>query len=334
MSHSDDDRSTSAATRSTRVSQLQRQLNKPYYVLRPTQVVRRTLAPLHQRRLSGEYDEIMLPWGHPLRFRASDKLGLCWARRGVFDLPVCETLWRLAEEGELALDVGANIGQMTSVLAASLGAGGRVIAFEPHPDVFRQLSANVSRWNAADDTALIELRNLGASSSAGVAELAMDEEFAGNTGTASMAADVNADEIVRSITVPVVTLDEALADARVGVMKLDVEGYELEVLRGATRLLEDGRIRDIVFEEFGELPTPVTTLLESFGYEVLSLDQTLAGPVAEPARSDWRRRSTEDPSYLATVEPARARQRLRARGWGVLGTGRRGRRRRRKTVER
>jgi FkbM family methyltransferase len=320
-----------ATGNATLVPRLQRRLNKPYFVLRPTQIVRRALLPIRQRRLSGEYDEITLPWGHPLRFRANEKTGLCWARRGIFDLPVCEALWRLVDRGELALDVGANIGQMTSVLSAALGSAGRVIAFEPHPEVFRLLSENASRWSTAQDTAVIELRNQGASSSAGVADLAMNEAFTSNSGTASMAGGTQGYAVVESIMVPVLTLDEAVADMRIGVMKLDVEGYELEVLRGATRLLEEQRIRDIVFEEFDEPPTPVTSMLEGFGYAVYSLDQALLGPVAAPAGQHWEHRSTEDPSYLATTEPQRALERLRARGWGVLGVGPHARRRQRKT---
>lgn len=313
-----------ARRRSEILSWAERKLNKPYYLLRPGQVARRALVPWRRRRLRSEYDEIMLPWGLRLGFRANEKTGLCYARRGVFDLPVCEALWRLADPGELALDVGANIGQMTSALAAAVGSAGRVIAFEPHPRLFRQLEENASHWTRAAHTAAIELRNVGASSSAGVAELGMSASFEWNTGTASMRRDSG--ECVAVVEVPVARLDDEVGEAAVGVMKLDVEGYELEVLRGAQRLLASKQIRDIVFEDFDEPPTPVTALLESHGYAVFSLDQTLAGPSAAPATAGSARRSTEDPSYLATADPDRALARLRRRGWQVLG--RRARRRR------
>lgn len=301
------------------LSRMENKLNKPYFLFRPTQVVRRLALPLHQRRLTGEFDHIRLPWGLPLRFRARDKSGLCYARRGVFDLPVCEALWRLSDPGELALDVGANIGQMTSALSAAVGPTGRVISFEPHPEIFALLHDNVARWNGAGDTGAIELRHLGLASSCGTAQLGMSEAFESNAGTASMCADD--ERIVRTVDVPIRRLDDELGEACVGVMKLDVEGYELEVLRGAPKALAEHRIRDIVFEEFGEAPTPVSELLQSSGYEVYSLDQTLLGPMMEPARADWRRRSTEDPSYLATADPERARDRMQRRGWAVLGRG-------------
>jgi FkbM family methyltransferase len=225
------------------------------------------------------------------------------------------------------VDVGANIGQMTSALATAVRSSGRVIAFEPHPEIFRLLAENAARWNAAEFTGSIELRNVGASSSAGVAQLTMSDTFEWNSGTASMCAGT--EHVVSAIEVPVRRLDDEIIDASIGVMKLDVEGYELEVLRGAQRLLGDQSIRDIVFEDFGEPPTPVGQLLETFGYTVFSLDQGLLGPAVAPAARGRAHRSTEDPSYLATADPHRALGRLGQRGWGVLGLGPYGRRRRR-----
>jgi FkbM family methyltransferase len=300
---------------------LDRRLNKPYYLFRPRQLGRRAAMRLRSQTRSREYDEITSPWGLPLRFRANEQTGLCYARRGIFDLPVCEALWRLVDPGELAIDVGANVGQMTSVLAAGIGGGGRVIAFEPHPELFRELAANVARWNSAPDTGAIQLRQVALSSTTGVAELGMGDDFAWNAGTASIAP--GAGELIASVEVPVRRLDDEIASAEVGVMKLDVEGHELEVLQGAKRLLAERRIRDIVFEEFAMPPTPVTRLLEGVGYAVFGIDQALLGPLVGPASAGSARRSRDDPSYVATADPGRALARMRRRGWRVLGLGRR-----------
>ena len=64
------------------------------------------------------------------------------------DLAVSEALWRLLDPGALALDVGANIGFMTNLMAWRSGPCGRVLAFEPHPEVFRSLAENVERLSA------------------------------------------------------------------------------------------------------------------------------------------------------------------------------------------
>ncbi len=296
-----------------------RRLNQPYYLFRPGQVVRRATLGIRRRRHRDEFEEITSPWGLRLRFRANEKTGLSYARRGIFDLPVCEVLWRLLDPGELAVDVGANIGQMTSAMAAAVGSSGRVIAFEPHPDLFRELAENAGGWERAETAGSVDLRNVGASSTTGMAELGESEAFEWNTGTASMSHDPGA--CVASVQVPVRRLDDEIEDAAVAVMKLDVEGHELDVLRGADRLLAEERIRDIVFEEFRDPPTPVTSLLRSCGYSVFSLDQAVFGPTVGPATAGSARRSRDDPSYLATVEPDRALRRLRARGWAVLGVG-------------
>jgi FkbM family methyltransferase len=309
----------------TLLETLRRKLNKPYFVFRPSQAIHRAVLPLRRRRARGAFGEVMLPWGLPLTFRAHDTTGLCYLTRGVYDLAVCETLWRLSEPGELALDIGAHIGQMTSVLATRLGPRGRVIAVEPHPETFRLLSTNVKGW-AEDRIATIDLWQIALSSRSGVGKLTVWSDFNWDTAVASLLReDAPTHGTAKTVDVPVARLDEKLPEENAGVMKLDVEGCELEVLQGAERLLAAQRIRDIVFEEWHSPPTPVTELLEGFGYTLFALDQRLLGPVLAPGALGAARRSGEAPSYVATVAPTRATQRLASRGWGVFGVGPAGR---------
>src|SRR5213596_3121288 len=67
-----------------------------------------------------------------------------------WQFPVSEVLWRLVHAGDICLDIGANIGYMTSLLAIKTGDGRRVFAFEPHPKIFGRLKMNVEffaiRW--------------------------------------------------------------------------------------------------------------------------------------------------------------------------------------------
>src|SRR5262245_3224484 len=85
-------------------------------------------------------------WGDWLEVEPRRFIGGNIYMRGVHELPVCEALWRLAEPGERAVDVGANIGVMTSMLSKRVGPRGLVTSFEAHPEVFRQLAQNVARW--------------------------------------------------------------------------------------------------------------------------------------------------------------------------------------------
>ena len=128
------------------LSRLQDKLNKPYYLFRPRQLFIRL-----KRRLSGykpinDSEQVVLPWKMPIRVRPSDMIGSAIIRAGVYDPCVSEVLWRLLDKEETAIDAGANIGQMTSLMARRVGEKGKVLSFEPHPHIFQELTANVALW--------------------------------------------------------------------------------------------------------------------------------------------------------------------------------------------
>jgi FkbM family methyltransferase len=292
---------------------------RPHYVFQPIQVVRRVVTDMRPRPPVSRF---RLLWGPEITATTAnpqDPVGLGLMRRGIFDLLVCETLLRLADPGETALDVGANIGQMTSLLAHAVGEHGRVVAFEPHPEVFSLLASNAAEWKALPSSAEIELHEAGLSDVDGVATLTTDV-FEINQGSASLEPPTQQRGKLDRHSVRVQRLDTALGESRVGVMKMDIEGHELRALQGAHAVLSAGRIRDIVFEEREQPPTAVTSLLQEHGYTVMQLGERLRGPLLGPlgARDV---QSKDDPSLLATREPARAAQRLAVRGWAVYGLG-------------
>jgi hypothetical protein len=104
----------------------------------------------------------------------------------------------------------------------------------------------------------------------------------------------------------------------VAVRKVDVEGHEAAVFRGARSLLATGAIRHVLFEEHREPPTDATEALTACGYSLFSLERTLFGPRLGDAlhrrRSKW-----EAPSLLATRTPDEALAVCRPLGWRVLG---------------
>src|SRR4051812_44226471 len=102
---------------------------KAEYLYRPVQLVRRFRPP---RDINADSLVSALPWGQRLRTPPRTNIGQQLAVLGVFDLMVTGALWRLADPGETALDVGANIGYMSAVRARGVGRGGRVIGYEPH----------------------------------------------------------------------------------------------------------------------------------------------------------------------------------------------------------
>src|SRR5262249_8462881 len=162
-----------------------------------------------------------------------------------------EMLYRLAEPGETAIDVGANIGHMSSVLAARVQRSGKVIAFEPHPEIFEELRANAALWHANPDAGQVILHPVALSDDSRTGHLQLWRHFEANRGTASLEGEGHPSEApAGTYLVPLRRLDAMIAeDERVGVMKMDVEGHELHVLKGATKLLESRRVRDLVFED-------------------------------------------------------------------------------------
>ena len=128
----------------------------------------------------------------------------------------------LLSAGGTAVDVGANIGYMSLLLARWLGDSGRVYAFEPDPDNYRELARN----QAGNPWAQIEIRHQAVGAEAGEASLVrginsrIDEEAEGEA-------------VAR---VPIVRLDDAI-QGEIRLLKIDVEGYEERVLEGASRHL-------------------------------------------------------------------------------------------------
>jgi FkbM family methyltransferase len=287
---------------------LARLIDKPHYLWRPAQVVRR----LGYRTPPGDTVLLRLPWGMPIECFAGDAIASSIARTGVYDLLLTEAIFRLADAGETAVDVGANVGYSASALAAALGPEGEVLAVEPHPAVHALLARNAKRWAGAR----IELYPVALSSAHGTGRLAVGAKFASNRGTATLMPD---QPRIAELPVPVGTLDEVAGERSIGVLKLDVEGHELEVLEGGRETLGSGRVRDILVEDRVGPRGPVTGLLREHGYTVFEMRQSLLGPRIGPRGKpapgvDY----LEPPSLLATLDPDRLLGRFRPRGWRAL----------------
>ncbi|QEG27294.1 31-O-demethyl-FK506 methyltransferase FkbM [Gemmata obscuriglobus] len=252
---------------------------------------------------------VRLPWGCALEIDIREDIGRSVWTAGVFDLAVAEVLFRAADPALLALDVGANIGSMSGLLAARAA---EVWAFEPYPPVLERLRRNVSRLTGAGQFAHCQVFPLALSDHEGEARLACPDGSDKNHGLARIADS-------GSVAVRVAPLDALLGNREVGVMKLDVEGHEQAVLSGATHSLAAGRIRNIVFEDHVGPGGAVGKILRSYGYKLYAIGWVLRGPVLKPA-DETAHRVYEAPSYLATLAPEVVAS-CRQRGWRCLGRG-------------
>lgn len=163
----------------------------------------------------------------------------------------------------VVVDIGANTGFYT-LLALAVASRTRVYAYEPFSTVRATLTANIA-LNRAGRRAVV--REQAVSESGGTRSLHIPDQGHGLVETsASLSASFKGD-CVRSIPVRTVALDEeTFGGRRVTVIKVDAESHDLQVLRGARRLLR--RDRPLVFLEvlLGADEAGLTALLRECGY--------------------------------------------------------------------
>jgi FkbM family methyltransferase len=275
-------------------------LLKPEYLFRPHQVPRKFLREYLGRR--EEAQKALLPWGLQITVNAGEDIGWSLYTRALYETAVTESLWRLTRAGDLVVDVGANIGYMTSILAVKVGPDGKVHSFEPHPSIFRILQLNVTNWSSDKRCGQIFLYNAALGSQKAFGKLYMPDHFSSNQGT-SYVGPRDAQSNGQAIDVSILALDDVIPESQsIGVVKLDVQGYELSVLKGMERLLRERRVRHIVFEEENGFPALTHTFLLEMGYLSYGIEQRFQGirfvrdrqPYAHPVKG-------LSPNYLATI---------------------------------
>ena len=134
--------------------------------------------------------------------------------------------------GARIVDAGANIGNH-AIFFDRVCRGGEVIVFEPNPDVIEELRANLEKNRCARvNTAHL---GIGLGDEPGQARLALSPQNEGWLNRAGMELRPDPDGVV-----PIARLDD-LVQGRVDLLKVDVEGMALQVLRGAARILAEHR---------------------------------------------------------------------------------------------
>jgi FkbM family methyltransferase len=155
------------------------------------------------------------------------------AMHGIWESEVEAVLERLLRPGDSVAEVGANMGYHTLAMAHAVGAAGHVHAFEANPHVLPLLRATVAVNGLA---ARVTVHGEAALDRAGMLEFSSDPEHA---GSGHWALPGEAANYSRRVTVPAVTLDSALAGAmpEMHLLRMDAEGSEPQVLRGAEALI-------------------------------------------------------------------------------------------------
>lgn len=162
-------------------------------------------------------------------------LGYALVRYGEYGQFEWEFLEQLIEPGSIVVEVGANIGTHTISLAKSVGSEGRVIAIEPQRVIFQYLCANVSLNGLMN----VETYNCGCGCESGtllVPPINYSAETRQNFGGVSLKPTGDGE------TVQILRLDDLIGEKRrVSLVKIDVEGMEAEVLKGAIATIQESR---------------------------------------------------------------------------------------------
>jgi FkbM family methyltransferase len=177
-------------------------------------------------------------------------------------------------EGMTVFDVGANVGELTLLFSRFAGASGGVHAFEPTGRGFERLSA-VCRAASLDN---VRLNRLALAEEEGPVRLHVyDDAHLSWTTRAERPLEDYGISVKPQATeeAPATTLDlycERNGVAEIDLLKIDVEGAELQVLVGARRMLREGRVRCVTFEfgqttfDMGNSPEQMEAYFKEAGY--------------------------------------------------------------------
>lgn len=273
---------------------------KPEYFLQPFRVLKKALG----------FNKELDVWGLKMVTFPNDYLVRAIKRTGIYDLAATELLFRLSKGANVLVDAGANIGLMSRTMLLGGSRQTVLYSFEPNPEVLELLYTNRrntpgnERWKI-EQAALTSIPQR--------LFIKKTSAYHHNKGTASVSTTGEGDFING------VPLDDYFRDSSgIDVLKIDVEGHELQVLEGGARLLSEKKIKHIVFEDFKAYPSQVMELLIHNGYTILAIRKGMFGVQLYPPETAPPLPAWEEPNYLATINLPEVKSKLNRSGYACL----------------
>jgi len=156
---------------------------------------------------------------------------------------ITQLIKRTVSPGDVCLDIGANIGALTLVMAFAAGKDGRIIAFEPHPRIRKRLHANID-LNRLEN---IQVVPAALTENMGRSDFYIAEENFYHQGRSSLK---QLEGLTQKITVPTINgkmLHKIVGHDTVSFIKIDVEGHDCIVLKEIKNIVSENKPH-IVFE--------------------------------------------------------------------------------------
>lgn len=222
-----------------------------------------------------EWQSVKLFTGRPFWVDRADSLNI--AATGNFEPVETALLQALIRPGDQVLDIGANMGYYTALLADWVGAEGMVHAVEPDPDNFALLDANTQDFQRKGR---VRLHALALSEATGTAKLFRSKD---NVGMHRLYDSICCDG---SFTEVPVCRGDDLALAPLDFIKIDIEGYEIFALRGLNNTLANSPNIKILCEfspismmEAGVQPVSWLAWMEAHDFTAIAYNGTAWSPV-------------------------------------------------------
>lgn len=195
-----------------------------------------------------------------------------------YETHIVDWLKQCLKAGDTFWDIGANWGWISLPAARIVGSSGRVIAIEPSPSNLAWLKRHIALNECETIVTVIEAAVC--EQNGGVVNFSLLEDGRSPSNSLMFSNSVNgeAPQVSREISVPAITLDSLLAEQKrvPQLVKIDVEGAELKVLKGATQLLngETAPILLLAVHPFWQA-TPedcqeIVKILKEAGYQILN----------------------------------------------------------------
>ena len=197
-------------------------------------------------------------------------LGLFLRTKGEFEPIQTKLFLELIKPGNTFLDLGANIGYYSVLTSKVVGQNGKVFAFEPDPQNLNFLKKNVA-LNQANNVQIVE---------AAVGKTIRKQELRqdlSNPGESTLAQTKNGSKVKVKVT----TLDKFLNQAQIkktDVVKIDIEGAEIDALKGGQKFLQKAKNIKLFIEcnqealkQFNYRPTDLIKKLKEYGFEIKTI---------------------------------------------------------------
>lgn len=212
----------------------------------------------------------------------------CFVKQQLYEPEVVGCLMRFLQPGDTFVDVGAHIGYYSLLASSLVGEAGTVLTFEPESNNYQKIIDNIKRNNFTN----IELINSALGSKNKTIELFVNTDNDGGHALWDVGRhDFNqkSRQTPKKQRVNLSTLDTAIQnrrDRRFKLLKIDTEGAELEVLKGAKDLISQYGIPYIIcevnrfgLEQMGTNETQLRAFMESHGYSTYLLTTQAENPI-------------------------------------------------------